>query len=305
MDELWEISHPVEAMLAKGIKSLLIMMQENTNNLTQDYVSSHGGIDRFLSIPYAFVQKVVEVATGPVGLAVLGVCIMLSLYETFTKNSELKSGDKIFETIVLQLLSFVGLKVIMENSTSVLLYIDYLAKSLAGQISNINLGEVELISVSYMGEAEINTMIDIIRLEGALMPFLMLALIALLCTQVAVIASRIVIMATYLEMLLYMAISPIPLAMLAHDQTREMGKGFLINYTSTAFQITMLVLLMKLYPLMMSQIIVNMMPSPDIGSVVSTSSSFNFIAQPLVYSIVFMLGVLGIAGLTRKIFGRG
>lgn len=305
---LMNAMNPVDRMLDGAIKAMMELMQQDMAYWNTDGFTIDAGIDRVLSVAYGFVQRVMAVATGPIGNSILAICVLLSLYEALTRNAELRTGEKSMETIVLTLVTFAALKVVIDNAGSLMLYFDHLSRFTAVSIRSVVVPAGEVYVTPDVGgvfsDGSIAAVLKVYRDANALLSLFLITLMSWLAVTVAVFAAKVLLLARYMEMLLYIAFSPIPLATLAHEQTRDIGKGYLVNYAAVCFQVAIIMFIMKVYPYMMTAVFSQTMVVRGAIESASMHQATTYVMQPVVYSIVFLMGVLGVGALSRRIFGR-
>ena len=247
-----------------------------------------------------FIRAVHHSATGPIGYSILGFCVLLALYDKLAGNAELKAGDKSIETIILTLIMFVALKVIIDKACDMLLIFDGLT-----DFARVRIFQTEFSIHSWESKQSVDQLMEMMREGGgAYINFIPIILIGWLAALIAFLVAKVVLLSRFLEMAIYLAFAPIPLAMLAHEQTREFGKGYIINFASVSLQAAVMMFLMKAYPYIMGSILFQGVSGTQ-NMATAANQVTSFMMEPIIYSVVFIMAVLGISALTRRVLGRG
>lgn len=244
---------------------------------------------------YNFALNVVKTVTGPIGYTILGFCVLVALYETLTKNEEFATGFKTFEVIIITLVSFVVLKVVLDNAGEIMSYTFSLFHQVTLGINGVP------ISASAGGSVDwVTSTMDYVEAEGMAGPFLIVAVIALVVTFAAALFSQVMILVRFIELYVMLALAPLPLATLASPHLSGIGKNFLKSFIACILQAAVILLVVRFFPVMLSD-----MPSTMSHMTGGGAPPLLAFAPPIIYSVVMIAAIGASSALARKVVGLG
>jgi hypothetical protein len=236
-----------------------------------------------------------NVAVKPITALVLSVMLMLMLQQATTRAD----GDKMLSV---RLVASVMIKAclilaVLRISGALLQGIDQIGVSLAKSGSNI------AVSTGSTGEKLGTAMKPSIDSAnwGAQAAMLMIVLFPWLISHVVGILPTVMIFWRFIQLDLMTAFSSLPLAFLAHEDTKQIGIGYLKKYATITLQGVMLIAGIKLYQALIS------------GWVTSTvrvsSDPMDFLMKNFgnlfVAPIILALVVIGSNSLAKAVIGEG
>lgn len=266
---------------------------------------SNGGVDtdNLLKMPsdynatmYNAMATFQNVAVKPITALVLSVMLMLMLQQATTRAD----GDKMLSVrlVATVMIKAVLVLSVLRISGALLQGIDNLGVSLAKSGSNIQLG-AGAAATTKLGDA-MKDSIDSAN-WGAQAAMLMIVFIPWFISKVVTVLPTVLIFWRFIQLDLMTAFSSLPLAFLAHEDTKQIGIGYLKRYATITLQGVMMIAGVKLY-----QALIN-------GWVTSTvragSDPMDFLMKNFgnlfVAPIMLALVVIGSNGLAKAVVGEG
>lgn len=123
----------------------------------------------------------------------------------------------------------------------------------------------------------------------------LLTLITLILSFAAKIAAWGLILIRMVQIYLYIAISPIPLATLPSRELGQIGKGFLKQFIAVCFQGALIYLVVQLFPAMVGTVFQ--------GNFFDTETSLGQLFIAMIYSVSIIVLLMGTQQLARRICG--
>lgn len=136
------------------------------------------------------------------------------------------------------------------------------------------------------------------KLEGGfsdIMPFLC-AMVVLFLSWAAKIAAVLLILIRMIQVYLYIAISPIPLATFPSQEYSQIGKGFLKQFVAVSIQGTLIYLVVRFLPAMIATAL-------ETDLFVSGNTITGALAIGALYSLAILITLMGTQQLSRRICG--
>lgn len=152
-------------------------------------------------------------------------------------------------------------------------------------------GEDFLQSVKFNAQsmsAELQNKLDI----GALLPLLFLSFLIMIVTFFVLGAIIIVLASRMIEVFMYLAISPIPMATMMNNDWGQIGKNWLRNILALAFQGFFIVTALTIFKVLLTNVIVqmqNMMQLPDSSSASAQVTGSMAIMLGYVIALIFTI----------------
>lgn len=143
------------------------------------------------------------------------------------------------ETIFRVLIRMVLCKLILDNTPQVLTAIHNTFSGLVGNISANAAGTLDLSAVELQLE-------ELEGLEG--LPILILSFFTALVVMAANLITQIIIMARIVELYLYVAVAPLPMATLPNEEMSSIGKNFLKGFAAIGLQGVLIWLILRFMP---------------------------------------------------------
>lgn len=263
---------------ASGTNSLLLMPEEYNEALYNAAITIH------------------NTAVKPITSIILSIMFVMMLATTSTRaEGDRELGIRI---IAATMFKIAIVFMVAQNAVLFLDAISAIAASVAGTANELDVG-------SGGGDAALGDQLrDDIEDQG-LTEKVTLLVILLLPWLVSIIASVLVIVLVYvrfLQMYLLSAFASLPLAFLGHDDTKNIGIGYLKGFATVALTGTVIVITVKMYQALTGSF-GNFLEDYDGEDFVGFlfNSFGNFFIAPIV--LIFLL--FGANGLAKKLVGEG
>jgi hypothetical protein len=237
-----------------------------------------------------------NVAVKPITALVLSVMLMLMLQQATTRAD----GDKMLSV---RLVASVMIKAclvlaVLRISGALLQGIDQIGVSLAKSGSNIDVGTGS-VKGQALGDA-MKSSIDSAN-WGAQAAMLMIVLFPWLIANVVGILPTVMIFWRFIQLDLMTAFSSLPLAFLAHEDTKQIGIGYLKRYATITLQGVMLIAGIKLYQALISGWVTSTVHTSSDPMDFLMKNFGNLFVAPLILALV----VIGSSSLSKAVIGEG
>lgn len=135
---------------------------------------------------------------------------------------------------------------------------------------------------------------------AALLGMLVVALVSWVVVIVAYVVALVVSWARALQIYIMAAFSPIPLALLSEDETRQMGVGYLRNFASVCLAGVVILILLVSFPIVLGGLNAASAGVPVLDSVVG---GLSYALQYLAMCILLILALVKSGGWARDVMG--
>ena len=220
---------------------------------------------------YSLVHGVWQVAILPIGCGVLGFVFTIKLIQISQKMDGNASLPGVKEVVFL-LVFFAVFLFLIQNSFDLMASIYSITKLAIERVINMfgTGGAIDLNAVSI-----VTTDDDV----AALVAMLIVALISWVVVLVAYIVALVVSWARAIQLYLMAAFSPIPLALMGTEDTRQIGIGYLKNFTAVCLAGLIILILLVAFPLILGGLT---------GASTSTGTPIDGIATGLTYALQYL-----------------
>ena len=220
---------------------------------------------------YSLVHGVWQVAILPIGCGVLGFVFTIKLIQISQKMDGNASLPGVKEVVFL-LVFFAVFLFLIQNSFDLMASIYSITKLAIERVINMfgTGGAIDLNAVSI-----VTTDDDV----AALVAMLIVALISWVVVLVAYIVALVVSWARAIQLYLMAAFSPIPLALMGTEDTRQIGIGYLKNFTAVCLAGLIILILLIAFPLILGGLT---------GASTSTGTPIDGIATGLTYALQYL-----------------
>ncbi len=258
--------------LLKTIEKLLKKILSSS-----DFTQSLGGFSQKL---YTYTSSIQSNVFLPIAYTVLAIFFLLELWHAATKTEGQGNGAMIsVETIIKILLRIVICKTVVDISPQLFEGIFNLFNGITEQIQGITGTGSNLKNIP--GFDEMANKLDEMAFYECIGPFFLCA-ITLLVVCVAYLAAKVIFMLRFIEIFIYICVSPVPMATLANGEIGQVGKNFLKGFIAVCLQGTFLFLVFAFAP-------------PLINDLLSEGSSSGDVAMSLLSvmsaSIILIIGI--------------
>jgi len=221
---------PAEDMLHKLV---------GEDNLLKDFTDLFGAG----TTGYTLVKTLCEVTIMPIGYVTLAVVFLVQtarIAGKFDANGTMPA----FKEVIFMFIYFVIFKVLIDNSFDVCVAVFNAVNNVIADIMGMTGNGFNNSGVQYLNG-------DVIMdAANQVSPFqLFLRVVAVyLCAAASCVVGYFVIFARALQIYVYSAFAPIPLAMLAIEETRSFGTGFIKNYVAVCLAGAIIAIVIGLFP---------------------------------------------------------
>jgi hypothetical protein len=241
---------------------------------------------------YDIVHGVWEVAILPIGCGVLSFVFTVQLIKVSQRMDGNAAMPGVKEVIFL-LVFFAVFLFLVQNSFAIMqaiyevtkLAIDRVA-GLFGAGSQIDLATVSITTTDN----------DV----AALLAMLVVALVSWLVVIVAYVVALVVTWARAIQIYIMAAFSPIPLSLMALDETRQMGVGYLKNFAAVCLAGIIILVLLVSFPIVLGGLNAASAGVPVVDSIIG---GLSYALQYLAMCILLILSLVKSGSWARDIMG--
>lgn len=223
----------------KWINDLLLGVASDNSKLT-------GTLEAFMPTLYSFCVDIMNIVVKPVAYTVLALFFVLELYKASIRTDGMGgSANNLGAEIVFRVLFRMVLCKLAVDSVSLIMNAIYdattlLTKGIAGVVDKSN-------PSGGIDTAALEPVIDDLGFWKQLVT-LIVCMIIFLVVLVAITISYVIITARFIELFVYFAISPIPIATLPNEEMSQIGKSFLKSFAAVCLQGTLIFLVLSFLP---------------------------------------------------------
>ena len=220
---------------------------------------------------YDIAHGVWQVAILPIGCGVLSLVFTIKLIQISQRVDGNASMPGVKEVVFL-LVFFAVFLFLIQHSFELMQAID--------EVIGIAIDRV--IGLFGQGDALDVSAVSIVTTDGdipALLAMLIVSLISWVVVLAAYIIALVVCWARALQLYIMAAFSPIPLAFMALDDTRQIGVGYLKNFTAVCIAGLIIVILLIAFPLILGGIV---------GVNPGTATPIDAVANGLTYALQYL-----------------
>ena len=241
---------------------------------------------------YDIVHGVWEVAILPIGCGVLSFVFTVQLIKISQRMDGNAAMPGVKEVIFL-LVFFAVFLFLVQNSFSIMQAIYEVAKLAIDRVAGLfGAGsQIDLATVS------ITTTDDDV---AALLAMLVVALVSWLVVIVAYVVALVVTWARAIQIYIMAAFSPIPLSLMALDETRQMGVGYLKNFAAVCLAGIIILVLLVSFPIVLGGLNAASAGVPVVDSIIG---GLSYALQYLAMCILLILSLVKSGSWARDIMG--
>lgn len=241
---------------------------------------------------YDIVHGVWEVAILPIGCGVLSFVFTVQLI----KISQRMDGNAAMpgvKEVIFPLVFFAVFLFLVQNSFAIMQAIYEVAKLAIDRVAGLfGAGsQIDLTTVSIT-----TTDNDV----AALLAMLAVALISWLVVIVAYVVALVVTWARAIQIYIMAAFSPIPLSLMALDETRQMGVGYLKNFAAVCLAGIIILVLLVSFPIVLGGLNAASAGVPVVDSIIG---GLSYALQYLAMCILLILSLVKSGSWARDIMG--
>ena len=242
---------------------------------------------------YALVHGVWQVAILPIGCGVLGFVFTIKLIQISQKMDGNASLPGVKEVVFL-LVFFAVFLFLIQNSFDLMASIYSITKLAIERVINMfgTGGAIDLNAVSI-----VTTDDDV----AALVAMLIVALISWVVVLVAYIVALVVSWARAIQLYLMAAFSPIPLALMGTEDTRQIGIGYVKNFVAVCLAGIIILVLLISFPIILGSLNA---ANPGTGTPIDgIANGLTYALQYLAMCILLILSLVKSGSWARDIVG--
>lgn len=241
---------------------------------------------------YDIVHGVWEVAILPIGCGVLSFVFTVQLI----KISQRMDGNAAMpgvKEVVFLLVFFAVFLFLVQNSFAIMQAIYEVAKLAIDRVAGLfgTGSQIDLTTVS------ITTTDDDV---AALLAMLVVALVSWLVVVVAYVVALVVTWARAIQVYVMAAFSPIPLSLMALDETRQMGVGYLKSFAAVCLAGIIILVLLVSFPIVLGGLDAASAGVPVVDSIVG---GLSYALQYLAMCVLLILSLVKSGSWARDIMG--
>lgn len=253
------------------INNLIIGIGQN------GYLSS--SLNGFNSTLYGYVSQVMDSVVKPVAYTILALFFVLELYKASIKIEGSGGGTSFGAEVIFKALFRMVLCKVAVDSTSLFMTAIYdVSLHLTNGVSGVIAGGS---TSGGMNIAQMTNVVNSMGLGDQIGTFIELFIIKFI-VQVIVKLVEVIVIARFIEIYVYVAIAPIPIATFPSDDLSSIGKNFLKSFAAVCIQGTLIYIVLSFFPVLFNSAILG-----EIGSMGITGALFSILG----YSIVLALAV--------------
>lgn len=238
---------------------------------------------------YTFIMTVYTVVIRPIGWIILSIVFLMEMYQIITRDGGFSQGSKVLEYVMFTLVNMMALKVVIDAAPTLLkLLFDtgvYVANGIAANGGGGSSGlavNAEQITQAIGSDF------------GIQLVCMILLFIVFLVATLTGYAAKGILLGRFIQLYIYLAFSPLPLATLPSSELRSRAVNFLINFFALSLQGAVIMLIMALFPFIVGEAMTNFNWAADwVGGLVL----FTF------YSIVLFASVFKSNQIAKTILG--
>jgi hypothetical protein len=197
---------------------------------------------------YSIASGLSSSAIMPLAYTVLALFMLLELYKASVRIEGAGGGFQTGAEMIFKVLIKVALcKIVLDNTPQLLTAIHNTFSNLIGAVAGSSAaGGIDL--------GAIESQLD--GLDGifAGIPYLLFALICAIVAGAAYIITQIIIMARVVEIYLYVAVAPLPMATFPNEEMSSLGKNFLKSFAAIGLQGILIWLVLRFIPQIFSAV---------------------------------------------------
>lgn len=241
---------------------------------------------------YDVVRAVWQNAILPIGCGVLSFVFTVQLIKVSQRMDGNASMPGVKEVVFL-LVFFAVFLFLVQNSFEIMQGIYGIAKIAISRTAGLfgTGGELDLSTVSIATTDE-----DV----AALLAMLVIALISWVVVIVAYVVALVVSWARALQIYIMAAFAPIPISLLALDETRQMGVGYLKNFAAVCLAGVIILVLLVSFPIVLGGLNAATVGVPVVDSVVG---GLSYALQYLAMCILLIISLVKSGSWARDVMG--
>jgi len=238
---------------------------------------------------YDHVLTIMQDVVQPVAYTILALFFLLELHKASVKTDGMGGPANLGAEIIFRVIfKMVICKAVVDS-------VDLIMNAIYEVSTHVTVGIAGVLGSGSLDGGGI----DIVALRPAVdalgfwagLICLIICFLIFLISMVAVLFGNIIVTVRFIELYVYFAVSPIPIATFAHEEMSQIGKGFLKHFAAVCIQGTLVFLILSFFPVLYNSALFK-----D-----STMDVFGALMGVLGYSIVLIMAVLAAGKWAKQI----
>lgn len=279
--------------MSEAILTVLQWISDLSVKLTGNSAALTGTFGSYLNRVYEYANTVMQSVCMPVAYVVLALFFVMELYKASTRIDGSGGGTPLGVEMVFRVMfKMVICKMVVDKVPLLMQAIFDVTAELSQSIRDLNSGE-GISKGMELAEAE-KVVSDIGFIPG--IPVLLLCFIVFLITLFAVAFANVIIITRFIELYIYLAVSPIPIATIPNEELSQIGKNFFKSFAAVCIQGTLIYLVLTFYPMIFNQAFQD-------TTTAENTNIYMILLGTLSYSIVLILAVFSTGKWAKSICG--
>lgn len=242
--------------MTDAILDVLGWINDMILGLAADQSALTGSLQNFMPTLYQYTVSVMENVVLPVAYVVLALFFVLELYRASVRVENMGGGAVNLgaEVVFKVMFRMVLCKLAVDSVTLIL-------NAIYNATTHITQGVAGIMGGGSMSGGGIDTealrpAIDALGFWAGLV-CLILCFIVFLISMVAVALAYIIIVTRFIEIFVYFAIAPVPIATFPSDEMSQIGKNFLKSFAAVCVQGTLIFIVLSFFPILFNNAFLN------------------------------------------------
>jgi len=247
--------------MGEAILGILTWINELILGLAADDSLLTLGLENAIPGLLRFVTQVRDTIIMPVAYVVLATFFMLELYKASTRTDAMGGTATLGAEMVVKVLLKMALCKLAVDSSALILTSMYSATTyLTSQMRSVTTAH------TISGGIDIAALTPYIESVGFFTGLvgLIMSFVVFLVTIAAVLLALLIVTARFIEIYVYLAIAPIPIATLANEDMSQIGKNFLKSFAAVGIQGILIFIVLSFFPIIMTTSIVSITSADDL-----------------------------------------
>ncbi|MDD4291879.1 MAG: CD0415/CD1112 family protein [Clostridia bacterium] len=209
-------------------------------------------ISGFNPLLYGYVNTISTSIIKPIAYSILGCFFLMELFQVSQKAESAGGGSMLGVRLVAKaMIKLVVCKTLVDSTTIIMNTVYQLSVDIMTGISGVvgtgstNIAGIDVNTLT----AEINGF-DFGQQLTALIPLTLIYF----AVNIAVIIVEVIVIGRFVELYIYIALAPIPIATFAGEELSQIAKGFLKNFAAVCLQGAIIYLVLSFFPVLVSTV---------------------------------------------------
>ena len=231
--------------MTDAIMEVLAWVNYWINGLSANGSPLTGSLSSFMPDLYHYSNEIMTDVCLPVAYTVLAFFMVMEIYKIAVRAESMgTTGTMGVEAVFKAIVKLSLCKIAVESTALIMNAIysasTYLTNGVAGILGRETMGEGIALDT-------IQPIVDALGFCSKLI-VLILCFVAFLVIFLAVVFANIIVIARFIELYAYFAVSPIPIATIPHEELSQIGKNFLKSFAAVSIQGMLLFMVLSFFP---------------------------------------------------------